>query len=295
MPTKLLYGQVQRSAMNWPFFCATELDLFANENLVVEARIFTSPPEPVAALIDGSLDLINVIPDVALLEIVKGAPLSLIANTNSRPQYRLVAQPEIRDCKELKGKKIGVNDSRSAETLILKKLLREKGLAPDSYELTASGPPPQRCEKLKQGLLAGTMVTQPFDFVLEAEGFKSLASSSEVVPHYPFTVCVVRREEEPREEVVCFLKSLKRAWNWLADLVNRERAVTILSRSTETTEKQAQATYDLYLKSPSPPSLAPSQEGVATVLELLAESGRLALPIPPAQKFIDERYIKRID
>ncbi len=295
MPTKLLYGQVQRSAMNWPFFCATELDLFANENLVVEARIFTSPPEPVAALIDGSLDLINVIPDVALLEMVKGTPLAIIANTNTRPQYRLMGEASLKDCSDLRGKKVGVNDGRSAETLILKKLLRGKGLAPDSYELTASGPPPQRCEKLKQGLLAGTMVTQPFDFVLEEEGFKSLASSLEVVPHYPFTVCVVRREEEPREEVVCFLKSLKRAWNWLADPANRHNAVAILSRATDTTEAHAHKTYDLYLNPPTPPSLAPTVEGIDTMLDLLAADGRLVPPIPPPQKSIDERYFKRLD
>lgn len=152
-PAKLRYGQVQRSAMNWPFFVAAELDLFAEQSLVVKARIYTSPPEPVAALVDGSMDLINVIPDVALVEMVKGAPLTIIANTNSRPQYRLMAQAEIKDCKDLAGKRIGVNDGRSAEALILRKLLRVKGLNPDSYYLVASGPPPQRCEKLKQGLL----------------------------------------------------------------------------------------------------------------------------------------------
>lgn len=281
--------------MNWPFFVAAELDLFAEQNLSVESKIFTSPPEPVAALIDGSLDVINMIPDVALLEMAKGAPLSLIANTNNRAQYRLLAQSDIRDYAGLKGKKIGVNDSRSAETLILRRLLKQKGLDADAYELAASGPPPQRCEKLRQGLLAATMVTQPFDFVLEEEGFKSLASSSEVVPHYPFTVCVVRCEEGVNEEVVHFLKCLRKSWQWLADPANRDRAGAILSRSTETTLKQAQATYDLYLKPPSPPSLAPSEEGVATVLELLAENGKLPLPLPPARRYIDERYFERLE
>lgn len=293
MRAKLTYGQVQRSAMNWPYYSAAELNLFAEQGLVVEARIFTSPPEPVAALIDGSLDVINVIPDVALLEIVKGSPLSLIANTNDRPQYRLMVQPELRDCKGLEGKKIGVNDGRSAEALILTKLLRQKGLT--SYELVASGPPPQRCEKLRQGHLAATMVTQPFDFLLEEAGFRALASSSEIVPHYPFTVCVVRREDGVNEGIVRFLKSLRKAWQWLANPVNREHAVTILSRFTDTPEKQAVATYDLYLNPPSPPSLAPKEEGVATMLELLVESGHLPLPIAPARRYIDARYFRRLE
>lgn len=294
MASNLLYGQAQRSAMNWPFFAAAELDLFAAENLAVDARIFTAAPEPVAALLDGSLDVINVIPDLTLLEMVQGAPLSLIANTNTRAQYRLLVQPDIGDCSGLKGKKIGVNDGRSAESLILKKLLRKNGLMPEAYELAASGPPPQRCEKLKQGLIAATMVTEPFDFLLEEWGFKTLASSAEVAPHYPFTVCVVRRGQRVNEEILGFLKCLKKAWQWLSDPLNRERAVAILARSTKTPEKQAEATYDLYLQPPEPPSLAPTEEGVTAVLELLAEGGRLPRPLPPARKFIDGRYFEKL-
>ncbi len=46
MPTNLRYGQVQLSAMNWPFFVAETLGLFAAENLTVERNIFTPPPPP---------------------------------------------------------------------------------------------------------------------------------------------------------------------------------------------------------------------------------------------------------
>ncbi|MGH7773332.1 MAG: ABC transporter substrate-binding protein [Candidatus Binatia bacterium] len=295
MAHRLVYGQVQRSAMNWPVFVADQLGLFAGENLEAQGKMFTSAPEPVAALIDGSLDLINVIPDVALLEIVKGAPLSVIANTNNRAQYRLMAHPDIRNFQDLKGKKVGVNDGRSAEGLILRRLFRLKGLNPDSYELAPSGSPLERSKKLKEGLVAATMVTQPFDFLLEEERFGCLASSLEVVPLYPFTVCVVRREERINEAIVSFLKSLRKAWDWILDGGNLRQAAQLLSRWTETSEKEAEATYDLYLKTPSSPSLAPTEEGIATVLELLAENGRLPFPLPPARKYIDERYFQRLE
>ncbi|MEK7210855.1 MAG: ABC transporter substrate-binding protein [Candidatus Binatota bacterium] len=295
MATNLRYGQVQRSAMNWPIFVADQLGLFGEEELVAESKVFTSPLEPVTALIAGSLDLINVIPDVALLEIVKGAPLAVIANTNSRAQYRLMAQSEIKNFSALKGKKIGVNDGRSAEALILKKLLRLNGLKPDSYDLAATGAPLDRCKKLKEGLVAATMVTQPFNFLLEEEGFRTLASSREIVPDYPFTVCVVRREEIFNNAILSFLKAVSRSWQWLSDQSNRERAIPTLTQWTGTTEKQAQSTYDLYLQPPEPPSLAPTEEGVTTVLELLSEGGRLPRPLPPARKYIDGRYFERLE
>jgi ABC-type nitrate/sulfonate/bicarbonate transport system substrate-binding protein len=294
MPATLRYGQVQLSAMNWPFFIAEALDLFAPANLSVERNIFTRPPDPVAGLIDGSLDIINVIPDVALLAMVKGAPLSVIANTNDRPQYRLMAQADIQHARQLEGKKIGVNDGRSAEALILKKLLRSYGLKDDSYELVPSGPPLERCEKLKQGALSATMVTEPFHFLLEKEGFSFLGSSVEVVPAYPFTVCVARKASEVDEGLVNFLRAIKKAWDWLAEPENRARAVEILSRATETPPALAEQTYELYLNPPEPPSLDPTEIGVAAVLDLLAESKRLPLPLPPARRYIDDRYFQAI-
>lgn len=292
--TKLRYGQVQLSAMNWPFFIAEALDLFAPANLSVERNIFTRPPDPVAGLIDGSLDIINVIPDVALLAMVKGAPLSVIANTNDRPQYRLMAQADIQHARQLEGKKIGVNDGRSAEALILIKLLRVYGLKDDSYELVPSGPPLERCEKLKQGALNATMVTEPFHFLLEKEGFSFLGSSVEVVPAYPFTVGMVRKTVAVDERFVNFLRAIKKAWDWLADPANRTRAVEILSRATETPPALAEQTYELYLNPPEPPSLEPTEIGVASVLDLLAESKRLPLPLPPARRYIDARYFEKI-
>ena len=294
MSARLLYGQVQRSAMNWPYFVATELGYFAEQDLAVEAQIFTSPPDPVTALTSGLLDIINVIPDVALFEMVQGRPLVIIANTNTRPQYRLMGEANLKGCSDLNGKKIGVNDGRSAESLILRKLLKTSGLAPDSYELVPSGPPLQRCEKLRQGHLAATMVTEPFDFLLEEAGFKKLASSPEVVPSYPFTVSVVRREKEVNENFVRFLRALKKAWDWLANPENRHNAVAVLSRATDTTQAHAHKTYDLYLNPPTPPSLAPTVEGIDTMLDLLAADARIADPLPSARKFIDERYYNRL-
>jgi len=293
--TTLRYGQVQLSAMNWPFFAAEALDLFYEHDLSVERNIFTRPPDPVAALSDGSLDIINVIPDVALLEMGNGAPLVVIANTNDRPQYRLMAQPEIQNGKQLEGKKIGVNDGRSAEALILRRLLRAYGLKDDAYELLPSGPPPERCKKLKQGVLSATMVTEPFHFLLEKDGFTFLGSSVDAVPAYPFTVCLVRKTSAVDERFVNFLRALKKAWDWLADAPNRTKAVEILSRATETAPAQAERTYDLYFNPSSPPSLAPTETGVTAVLELLAESGRLSLPLPPARRYIDRRYFERLE
>lgn len=294
MATELRCGQVQRSAMNWPFFVALEQGFFADAGLEVEERTFTSASDPVLALIDGGLDVINVIPDVALMEMARGAPLCVIARTNPRAQYRLMAKAEIAGVGGLRGKKIGVNDGRSAESLILEKLLSRSGLEPGSYELVATGSPPERCERLREGLVDATMVTQPFDFVLE-DGFKCLASSAEVIPHYPFTLCIARRKEEVREELVRFLRSIERAWVWICDLTHSQSAAESLSRYTKTSRLAAEKTCALYARPGAPPSLAPAEEGIGTMLELLVDTGKIALAVPEPRQFIDGRYYPGIE
>jgi len=294
MPDLLRYGQVQFSAMNWPFFAAEATNLFAAHNLAVERNVFTRPPDPVKGLIDGSLDLINVIPDVALLEAIKGSPLAVIANTNEHPQYRLMAHADIQAAGQLEGKKIGVNDARSAESLILRKMLRMQGLKDDAYELFSAGPPLERCEKLRAGEIAATMVTEPFHFLLENEGFTFIGSSVEAAPAYPFTVAVVRKTADLDERFVRFLRALIQSWAWLADAANRARAVEILSAVIGTAPELAEKTYELYLNPPSPPSFEPTEHGIAAVLELLADSKRLPLPLPPARRYIDRRYFERL-
>jgi ABC-type nitrate/sulfonate/bicarbonate transport system substrate-binding protein len=293
MPERLRYGQVQFSAMNWPFFAAEALDLFAAHDLAVERNVFTRPPDPVKGLIDGSLDLINVIPDVALLEAIKGAPLVVVANTNERPQYRLMAAAEIQHARQLENKKIGVNDARSAESLILRKMLRAHGLKDDGYELVSAGPPLERCEKLRGGGIDATMVTEPFHFLLEKEGFTLIGSSIDAAPAYPFTVAVVRKSADVDERFVRFLRVLIESWEWLAAPTNRAQAVEILSGVIGTAPELAEKTYELYLNPPSPPSFEPTERGVAAVLELLADSKRLPLPLPPARRYIDRRYFEK--
>ena len=295
MPERLRYGQVQFSAMNWPFFAAEATNLFAAFDLTVERNVFTKPPEPVKGLIEGSLDLINVIPDVALLEAIKGAPLAVIANTNERPQYRLMAAADIQDARQLEGKQIGVNDARSAESLILRKMLRASGLKDDAYELVSAGPPMDRCEKLRAGAISATMVTEPFHFLLEKEGFTFIGSSVEAAPAYPFTVAVIRKTTAVDERFVNFLRALMKSWEWLADAGNRSKAVVILSAVIGTEPELADKTYELYLNPPSPPSLEPTEIGVTAVLELLADSKRLPMPLPPARRYIDTRYFEKLE
>ena len=61
--TTLRYGQIQRSAKNWPIYVAHKTGLFNRHGILCTMDIFSSPPRAVEALVRGQLDFIHSIPD----------------------------------------------------------------------------------------------------------------------------------------------------------------------------------------------------------------------------------------
>ena len=76
-------------------------------------------PAPVSnlALIAGNVDFTSV-PTAAITAALRGAPLRVLFTSFDKPLFWLYARPEIRDLKELKGKKIGTSGLGAAETLL---------------------------------------------------------------------------------------------------------------------------------------------------------------------------------
>lgn len=283
----LHYGQVQRSAMNWPIYAALELELFREEGVNFAMEVFASPPRAVEALAGGSLQVLHAIPDPVLRVVDRGAPLRLIAAVLSRPSYRLLAAGNVRSVSDLKGKRLAVNEADSAESLLLRRFLQERGLDPAEFDWVPAGPPPERCRRLQEGKVEATLVSQPFDFVLLNGGCRVLFDSRQSFPHYPFAVAVVSQEwaGQHEGEVVSFLRVLQRAVSWLEDPGHRARAAAVLARATGAGEEVALQTYDYYFARRLRSTLEIDPKGIATILSLLDRTG-----VKP-EDYLDRRYL----
>lgn len=94
-------------------------------------------------------------------------------------QTTFVTKPDsgIKDAKDLKGKSVGLNDSRSTPAFVLRLMLKKAGLDINDVN-TVTAPFPAQIEALNSGVVAAAVVVEPFT---------TLANSAPTPPRVLFT------------------------------------------------------------------------------------------------------------
>ena len=157
------------------FIIAKERRFYEEEGLDVEL-IKMSAPLANLALIGGNVAF-GAAGASAIPSVIRGAPLRFLFHTYFRPIYWLYAEPEIRDLRALKDKKIGVSGIGSGPDLLLRELLRKQGLEGGrDVAILALGVGTARFFALKAGSVDAAMLSPPSNFMAEEAGFRQLVS-----------------------------------------------------------------------------------------------------------------------
>ncbi|MSP41733.1 MAG: hypothetical protein EXR70_24895 [Deltaproteobacteria bacterium] len=115
-------------------FIARERKFFQQQNL--NAELIRVPANlAITAGISGEIDVLGSIAS-AMRSIERGAPLRVLAVTQHRPLFFLVARPEFNSIKDLKGKTMGIVTFGGSQHTTAKRMLALGGVNADK-ELTA--------------------------------------------------------------------------------------------------------------------------------------------------------------
>jgi hypothetical protein len=119
-----------------------------------------------AALLTGDLDYYSVVA-VGVRAATQGLPIRLVACYLPTPPNVLVARPEFKSVKELKGKTIAVSVFGNPPHVVGQMILRHYGLDPEKeVKFVAAGQGNEsRLARMNQGLVEAAVVSPPFDFV----------------------------------------------------------------------------------------------------------------------------------
>jgi NitT/TauT family transport system substrate-binding protein len=137
------------------------------------------------ALLGGSVDYTSA-SGSTIAAAVRGIPVKLVFIASAKPQFDLVAQPQIRSIEELKGKNIGISSRGGAIDLLSQLILQKHGLVPnkDVISLVVGGQE-DTVLALRTGRIAAALLTPPRPLILQREGFNRLAYSGDYMPTYP--------------------------------------------------------------------------------------------------------------
>jgi len=156
-----------------PLFVGLHRGFFKDEGIDLETPMLL-PQLAHNALLTGDIDYHGVA-DSALRLAAKGAPLKAIFFATARPNYFLMAQPQIKSIAELRGKHLGIVRFGDTIELATRIALDREGLdlQRDAVPVTI-GFPPTRIAALAAGSIAATIVVPPDNVLLKQKGFREL-------------------------------------------------------------------------------------------------------------------------
>lgn len=184
-----------------PEYIGREEGIYLREGIDLEILV-VRPDLAAAAVTAGQIDT-TVFVATALLARAKGLPVVTIFNDDSYSRFFLMAQPSIRFVRDLAGKNVLLFTMGGAPYIETLKVLKSSGVNPRDVLLTAMD---GGSEKLYSVLLAGgaaaVLLTPPFNFKAEAQGFRRLAFSGDYAPAATVGLVVHEKSLKLKREVL---------------------------------------------------------------------------------------------
>lgn len=246
-PTKVRFSYSSRSNSNTPFVIAHRKGFFAEEGWDVE-MIQVNPRLGATALLNGDIDFTATFGST-LRGIIGGFPLKFVAVSVKKSEHFLIVRPEIKDIRELNGKKLGVSTLFGSDQKAAEEMVRSKGFSPNMFKPITLGEAPVRAQALRSGLVDAISVSSPFDLSLQTEGFRALAGPKDIELALPTSgiAVPVRLLQTNPQHVKRAVRALMRAHRFVFE--NRKEVVPQMMRYLEQSPEVAERSYDLLVNS----------------------------------------------
>jgi len=180
----------------------------------------------------------------------KGAPIAILSLEMVSPPYALMAQPAIKNIKELKGKTIMVDGPKGITRIYVERMLAANGIKPGEFDTLFAGATSARFSALQSGAIDATILLPPFNFFAESAGFSTVGLTVDYTPELPFTGAVVNRNwaTSHRATLDRLLAVHKQSMAWFLDPRNRADAVAMMAEASKQKPDDVAKAYDFLLQ-----------------------------------------------
>jgi NitT/TauT family transport system substrate-binding protein len=265
------------------FFIAKEKGFFREEGLEPQL-VQMSANAAIAAGITGDLIGLSSIGS-AIRAIQRGAPLRALSVTLRRPLFWMIARPEYKSVKELKGKIMGIVTFGGSQHTAARRLIALGGLDPDK-DLTAiqAGEESRQLQALATNAIQVSAISPPW-VLLGRDKFKMniLDSAIDKFASIQNGLAVhVRTLQEKPDLVTKILRAKAKAGRYFDQ--NEKEVSQMLAKMWNTDVATALESYRMS-KPAFTGSGIPSDEEIKEYLALDAQILKLSEPLAPSQVF----------
>jgi len=279
-----------RGLFEFPVVVAMRKGYFKDEGIHVD-KIQMQPAIGVKALMSGDVDYLLAWGS-ALRAAVTGVPIKAVVGLASRPLHVLIARPEIKTPKDLKGKIIGVDSVAGTVDYLSRVAARHFGFEPEKdIKIIVTGESPTRLAALRAGAIDATPIDVAFAVKAEDEGFKRLIYLGDIIELPLSGIAVMDSKlQAQREQVKRVVRATLRGTRFMKQ--NRSETIQMLSDYLKITPSQSAKAYDASISSFTDDGII-SDKGVNLDVQLTKERLKLTKDIPLSQ-LVDWSLVREI-
>jgi NitT/TauT family transport system substrate-binding protein len=287
---RIVIGTPSRGLFEFPAVVAMRKGYYKDEGLDVD-KVQMQPAIAVKALISGDIDYLLAWGS-AIRAAVTGVPIKAVVGMASRPLHVLIARPDIKTPKDLKGKIIGVDSFAGTVDYLSRVAARHFGFEPEKdIKIIVTGESPTRLAALRAGSIDATPIDVAFAMKAEDEGFRRLLYLGDII-ELPLSGIAVtdNKLQTQREQVKKVVRGSLRGSRFMKQ--NRGETIQMLSDYLRITPSQAAKAYDTSINSFTDDGII-SDKGVNLDVQLTKERLKMTKEIPLSQ-LVDWSLVKEI-
>jgi NitT/TauT family transport system substrate-binding protein len=267
-PIKVAYSGV--SAAGTPLWLAKDEGIFARHGLDADLVAVRSAPIQVSALVADEVQFVRGSVSSMLTAAAQGAKLKILFSLFAeRASYDFLASPSITSPRELRGKKIGVQDFSGLLWTLTMLSLREMGLDPqrDNISIQAIGDSTVIAQSLASGIIDAAALDKLQSVRLQGLGIKVLLDLTKIAfPSSPFMTADAYIQKKP-QTVENFIKALIEAS--IVMRAQKERGLAVLQKHVKVDRQLAEIGYKNLLGDLTSYTFI-TVKGLKTVQEIIA-------------------------
>ncbi|HEX2226877.1 MAG TPA: ABC transporter substrate-binding protein [Candidatus Binatia bacterium] len=279
-----------RGLFEFPVVVAMRKGFFKDEGIDVD-KVQMQPALGVKALMSGDVDYLLAWGS-ALRAAVTGVPIKAVVGFAGRPLHVLIARPEIKTPKDLKGKVIGVDSVAGTVDYLSRVAVRHFGMEPDrDITIIVTGESPTRLAALRAGSIHATPIDVAFSVKAEDEGFRRLVYLGDLI-ELPLSGMAVMdaKLQSQREQVKKVVRAGVRGSRFMKQ--NRAETIQMLSDYLGITPPQSARAYDASINSFTTDGMI-SDKGVQLDVQLTKERLKITKDISITQ-LVDWSLVREI-
>ena len=238
---KVRIGYPSPAVSTLPFDIAKEKGFYTKAGLDVEYIQMRTAIAP-QAILNGNINFFTS-PQAGISAAVSGLPLVVVLVLYKDTPWVLITSKEINKPQDLTGKKIAISDLRSSPYYFARAGFKKLGLDDKQVNLVTTGGTSNSFAALTSNLVAGAVLSPPFDDKAVSLGFKKFLFLGDLAD-IPYVGLFTSQAElhNHRDRVKRTIAAVMDATSW--ERANRSEAIKMIVAKFQVSQSEAERSYE---------------------------------------------------